>query len=532
MDGNAGFLSLIPPIIAIVLALTTKEVVFSLLAGVLSGSIIYACMAGIGFTGVFTTTVEIMSTKLGENISMILFLCFLGILVTLITKAGGSKAYGNWAASKLKSKRSVLLATGVLGIFFSIDDYFHCLSVGTIMRPVTDKTKISREKLAYQIDAIGAPLCIIMPISSWAASVISYFPEDGSVSGMAAFIRAIPMNLYAMLTLVMVFYLSIRTNSDYGPMRRAERLAQQGIFSTSGGTEGEEELKQFEKENSTGKVCDLVLPIAVLLILSVTSMLFMGGFFSGQGLSVFEALGNTDTAGALAFAAFCTLLFAFVYFLARRVLTFKEFFGSIAQGINTMIPACVILTLAWSIGSICREYLMTGDYVAMLVQNSGIPIQLLAPMIFIIACFLSFATGTAWGTFGILIPIIISICEVAAPGMIITCLSATLAGSVFGDHCSPISDTTILSSTGAQCNHLKHVGTQIPYAMTVGVCCIIGYIIAGFTNKLGQAASTGITLVISLILLLVALQILPRVWKETDSEPGVEETKEKGSLTV
>lgn len=514
MDGNAGFLSILPPIIAIVLALTTKEVVFSLMAGILSGTVIYACMAGLGFVGVFTTTANILAEKLGENVSMILFLCFLGILITLITKAGGSKAYGNWAASKLKSKRSVLLATGLLGIFFSIDDYFHCLSVGTIMRPVTDKSRISREKLAYQIDAIGAPLCIIMPISSWAASVISYFPEDGSVTGMAAFIRAIPMNLYAMLTLVMVFYLSIRSNSDFGPMRRAELLAQQGVFSSSNSNEAEEEMKQFEKEDSHGKVCDLVIPIAVLLILSVTCMLYLGGFFNGEGLSVFEALGNTDTSGALALAAFCTLIFAFVYFLARRVLSFKEFFGSIAQGVNTMIPACIILTLAWGIGAVCREYLMTGDYVAHLVSTSGIPIQLLAPMIFVIACFLSFATGTAWGTFGILIPIIISICEVAAPSMIITCLSATLAGSVFGDHCSPISDTTILSSTGAQCNHLKHVGTQIPYAMTVGVCCIVGYLVAGFTNKIGQGASTGITLAVSLVMLIIMLQIMPKVWKD------------------
>lgn len=524
MDGNAGFLSLIPPIIAIILALKTKEVVFSLMVGVISGTTIYACMAKIGFTGVFTTTATIMTTKLSENVSMILFLCFLGILITLITKTGGATAYGNWASSKLKSKRSVLLATGLLGIFFSIDDYFHCLSVGTIMRPVTDRAKISREKLAYQIDAIGAPLCIIMPISSWAASVISYFPEDGSVTGMSAFLSAIPMNLYAMLTLFMVFYLSIRTKSDYGPMKTAEELAQRGIFSTSNGTEAEDELKQFQKEDSKGKVYDLVLPILVLLVLSVCSMLFLGGFFSGEGLSVPEALGNTDAAEALALAAFCTLLFAFVYFLARRVLTFKEFFGCISQGIYTMIPACVILTLAWSIGSVCREYLMTGDYVAGLVQNSGIPIQLLAPMIFIIACFLSFSTGTAWGTFGILIPIVISICEIAAPSMIVTCLSATLAGSVFGDHCSPISDTTILSSTGAQCNHIKHVSTQIPYALTVGICCFIGYIIAGFTNQMGQGTSTGITLVVSLVILIVVLQVLPRVWKY--KEPATDEDLE------
>lgn len=513
MDGNAGFLSLIPPILAIVLALATKEVIFSLIVGVISGTTIYAIMTHIGFTGIFTTTATIMSSKLADNTSMILFLCFLGILITLISKSGGATAYGNWASTKLKSKRSVLLATGLLGIFFSIDDYFHCLSVGTLMRPVTDKAKISREKLAYQIDAIGAPLCIIMPISSWAAAVISYFPENGSLTGMSAFLSAIPMNLYAMLTLFMVFYLSIRPNSDYGPMKIAEERAQRGIFSTSNSTEAEEELKQYQKEDSKGKVCDLVIPILVLLVFSVSIMLGLGGFFSGEGLSIADALGNIDAAEALALAAFCSLIFAFIYFLARRVLTFKEFFGCISQGIFTMVPACVILTLAWSIASVCRDYLLTGEYVAEVVQNSGIPIQLLAPMIFIVACFLSFSTGTAWGTFGILIPIVISICEIAVPGMIITCLSATLAGSVFGDHCSPISDTTILSSTGAQCNHLKHVGTQIPYAVTVGICCFIGYIIAGFTNSLGQGASTGIALAISLVILIIVLQIIPKIWK-------------------
>jgi len=514
---TAGIFSIIPPVIAIVLALTTKEVVFSLIVGILSGSVIYAIMMNLGFVGVFTTTMQLMADKLSDNGAMILFLCFLGILVMLITKAGGAKAYGDWASSKLKSRRSTLLATALLGIFFCFDDYFHCLAVGTIMRPVTDRAKISREKLAYQIDAIGAPLCIIMPISSWAASVISYFPEDGSVSGMAAFIRAIPLNLYAMLTIFMVFYLSIRKNSEYGPMLKAEKLAQRGIFSTASGSEAEDEMKQFEKEKSNGRVCDLIIPIAVLLVLCFTCMLYMGGFFGG-GLSVFEALGNCDTTASLALAAFCALVFTFIYFLARRVLNFKEFFGCINQGVNTMVPACVILTLAWTIAGICRDYLNTGEYVAGLVQNSGMPVQLLAPMIFIIACFLSFATGTAWGTFGILIPIILSICEIAAPDLIITCLSATLAGSVFGDHCSPISDTTILSSTGSQCNHLKHVGTQIPYAMTVGVCCVVGYIIAGFTNGLGQAQSTGISLVVSLILLFCVLQILPRVWKGKEKE--------------
>ena len=524
---DAGFLSIIPPIVAIVLALLTKEVVFSLLAGVLSGTIIYSAIAGLSAFGVLTTTVEIMATKLGENGSMILFLCFLGILVVLITRAGGARAYGEWAASKLKSRTSVLFATGLLGIFFSIDDYFHCLAVGTIMRPVTDRTKISREKLAYQIDAIGAPLCVIMPISSWAASVISYFPQDGSLSGMQTFIQAIPLNLYAMLSIFMVFFLTFRKKSEFGPMKVADRLAEKGIFSTPEGEATEDDLTKYEKTTSNGRVCDLVIPIVVLIIACVLSMLYVGGFFAGEGLNIMEAFGNTDAAAALALGAFCTVVFVFIYYMCRRVLNFKEFFGCISQGVIQMVPACIILTLAWTIASVCRDYLGTGEFVAHVVETSGMPVMLLAPMVFIVAALLSFATGTAWGTFGILIPIMITICEVAAPGMTITCLSATLAGSVFGDHCSPISDTTILSSTGSQCNHLKHVGTQIPYAVTVAVVCAIGYVVAGFTNVLGQGVSTGITLVVSLVILTFALLILPKKWKYTAEQKAIIESADE-----
>lgn len=518
---DAGFLSIIPPIVAIVLALVTKEVIFSLLLGVFSGTIIYSALAGLGPFGVLSTTVEIMIDKFGANADMILFLCFLGILVILITKAGGARAYGEWASSKLKSRRSVLFATALLGIFFAIDDYFHCLAVGTIMRPVTDRTKISREKLAYQIDAIGAPLCVIMPISSWAASVISYFPEDGSVSGMETFIQAIPLNLYAMLSIFMVLFLTLKKKSEFGPMLVADRLAEQGVFSSPEGDVTEDNLSDFEKENQSGRVCDLVIPIVVLVISSVLCMLYVGGLFSGEGLSIMEAFGNTSAATALALGGFCTLVFTFIYYMCRRVLTFKELFGSIGQGIFTMIPACTILTFAWTISSVCRDYLGTGEFVADAVANSGIPIMTLAPIIFIIAALLSFATGTAWGTFGILIPIVISICSVAAPSFTITCLSATLAGSVFGDHCSPISDTTILSSTGSQCNHLKHVGTQIPYAVIVAVCCAIGYVVAGVTNSLGQGVSTVISLAVAIVLLTIVLLVAPKVWKYTPEQKEI-----------
>lgn len=515
MDWNAGIWSIIPPLIAIILALVTKEVVFSLIVGILSGSVIYSLMTGLGFVGFFDTTVNLMITKLGENSSMIIFLCLLGILVSLVTKAGGSRAYGEWASSKLKGKTSVSLATSALGVLIFIDDYFNCLTVGTVMRPVTDKVKISREKLAYMIDATAAPVCIIAPISSWAASVISYYPENTGTNGMTAFIQSIPMNLYAVLTLFMVCWIAVRKKGDYGPMLKAElRARNTGDVGAIENNEADETMSKLVKDGSKGRVSDLVIPIVVLIVLSVVSMIYVGGFWDGSGKSLFNAFGDTDAGVALALGAFCTLLFTFVYFLVRRILTFKEFFGCINGGVSSMVPACIILTLAWSISGVCRDLLNTGGFVAGVVESSGIPLQILAPIIFLIACLLSFATGTAWGTFGILIPIVIAITETTAPHLTIICLSATLAGSVFGDHCSPISDTTILASTGASCNHLAHVGTQAPYAITVAVCCFIGYIIAGFTAELGLFVCTVITLLVSAALLVVLLIILPKIWGE------------------
>ena len=514
---SAGIWSIIPPIIAIVLALITKEVVFSLILGILSGTVIFTILdplgTGTGFVGFFDTLVQLMCDKLGENSSMIIFLCLLGILVALVTRAGGSKAYGEWAAKKLKTKRSASLSASALGVLIFIDDYFNCLTVGTVMKPVTDKFRLSREKLAYIIDATAAPVCIIAPISSWAAAVMSYYPESAGQGGMTAFLSSIPMNLYAILTLVMVFWVCFRRKSDYGPMAKAElRADTTGDVGAIDNTEAEEQMDKMTKHNSKGRVSDLVIPIVVLILLSVLSMIYVGGYWDGSGMSLFDAFGNTDAGFALALSAFGTLLFTFLYYMTRRVLTFKEFFGCINSGVSSMVPACVILTLAWSISGICRDYLHTGQFVADVVSTSGVPVQLLAPLIFLIACLLSFATGTAWGTFGILLPIVIDITTKAAPELTITCMAATLAGSVFGDHCSPISDTTILSSTGAACDHLAHVGTQIPYAATVASCCFLGYIVAGYTADLGFGLSTVITLAVSLVLLIAALLILPKVW--------------------
>jgi Na+/H+ antiporter NhaC len=467
------------------------------------------------------TAVTLMADKLSSNTTMIIFLCLLGILVALVSKAGGSRAYGEWAVKRLKTKRSASLATTLLGILIFIDDYFNCLTVGTVMRPVTDRFNLSREKLAYLIDATAAPICIIAPMSSWAASVMSYYPETSGMNGMTAFISSIPMNLYAILTIVMVFYMATKKNADYGPMLRAEMLADYDIHEGKMTMELADQEFLEQEETDRGRIIDLVIPIAFLIVSSVLAMLYVGGYWSGDDVSLFDAFGDTDAGAALALGAFVTLIFSFIYFLARRVLSFKSFFRCINPGVNSMVSACIILTLAWTISGVCRDLLSTGPYVADLVESSGIPIGLLPAIIFIVACLLAFSTGTAWGTFGILIPIIISICEIAAPELLITTLSATLAGSVFGDHSSPISDTTILASTGSQCDHLKHVGTQVPYAATVAVCCIIGYIIAGFTAGIGYAASTVITLGFSLICLFVLLFILPRIFGKKRYEADV-----------
>ena len=511
---NPGIWSIIPPIIAIALALITKEVVFSLVLGILSGTVIYTIVMSLSPIEILNLTATLFYQKLSDNGSMIIFLSLLGIIVVLVSRSGGSRAYGEWASKRFKSTASAGVATSCLGVLIFIDDYFNCLTVGTVMKPVTDRLKMSREKLAYVIDATAAPVCIIAPISSWAAAVISYFPEEAG-NGMTAFMQSIPMNFYAVLTLFMVFYMSIRKNADYGPMAYAQKKCQEeGFFNTA--SEGQAE-KELEKASGSrvGRISDLVVPIVILIVLSILSMLYVGGMWTegsdGYG-SIAAAFGNTDAGAALAFSAFVSLIVIFIYYLVRKTMNFKEFFGCINQGVQSMVPANVILVLAWSISAVCRELLNTGRFVANFVQESGIPVQILPAIIFLIACLLAFATGTAWGTFGILIPIIIEICRVAAPQLLITTMAATLAGSVFGDHSSPISDTTILASTGAECYHLAHVTTQAPYAVTVAVCCFIGYLIAGFSIGLGFAASCIISLVVGLVILNILLIVLPKVW--------------------
>ena len=506
---NVGWLSILPPIIAIVLALITKEVISSLIIGILSGTLIYSFATGGGIVKAIEVVFSLMAEKLGDNASIVIFLACLGALVTVITLAGGSRAYGNWASNKIKSKTGAQLGTSILGGLIFIDDYFNCLTIGTVMRPVTDKHRISRAKLAYIIDATAAPICIIAPISSWAASVISQMNglevNGAAINGMNTFMATIPFNLYAILTLIMVVVLCV-TNIEFGPMAKFEESARNGKDLAIDEASSEEELSNM-KISEKGRVFDLIIPIVALIIFAVISMLYVGGYFEG-GMTIAEGFGNTDAGLALSMAGFGALIVAFLLFVPRKVITFKEFMEGIGAGVKSMVGAVIILTLAWTISGVCRDLLSTGEFVGGLVEESNMLPALIPAIIFLVAGGLAFAMGTSWGTFGILIPIVTMICSSVAPELVTVSLAATLAGAVFGDHCSPISDTTILSSTGAGCNHIEHVSTQIPYTLVVAVCCVVGYLIAGFTNNLV------LTLGGSILLLAIILFVLSRKSKK------------------
>ena len=502
---NVGILSILPPIIAIALALITKEVISSLLIGILFGTFTYAFSTGLGIMGGVTTTVNLMATKIGDNATMILFLSLLGVLVVMVTAAGGAHAYGEWATTKIKNKTMSQLATALLGVIIFVDDYFNCLTVGTVMRPVTDKYRVARAKLAYLIDSTAAPICIIAPVSSWAAAVGSALAAAKVFeSDLLAFVATIPFNLYAVLTIVMVVIMA-STNKSYGPMRAIERKAQ--LENEIGAIEAQIET---DAVSSHGQVKDLVIPILALIFLSVAAMLYTGGFFAGEGMSIAAAFGNCDSSLSLVLGGAGAILVTCALYLPRRVMTFKAFMGCFNDGIKMMVPAIVILVLAWSISGVCRDMLSTGEYIGHMVETSNFPLMLLPLVIFIVAAFLSFAMGTAWGTFGILITIVIIICEpvlATTPELMTVTLAATLGGSVFGDHCSPISDTTILSSTGAQCDHLEHVSTQIPYALTVAAACCVGYIVSAFTGfNVFTTLGAGIVTLLILIFTLDKLQ--------------------------
>lgn len=497
-----GWLSLLPPIIAIALALITKEVISSLMIGILSGALIYAINTGRNpIVGMVQTTFELMADRMDVNI--LLFLALLGALVVVVTMAGGSRAYGRWATGKIKSKRAAQLATSALGMLIFIDDYFNCLTIGTVMKPVTDRYGVSRAKLAYIIDATAAPVCIIAPISSWAAAVGSSLQVTGAFkSDLAAFVATIPFNLYALLSIIMVVTLSA-VDLDFGPMQKAEERAQNGNL----GAVDDSVIDQFTISEK-GRVSDMLIPVFALIIFSILGMLYNGGFWGEDPAyhSIAAAFGNCTASQALVIGGFGALVVAFLLFVPRGVVAYKDFMDGVGQGIKSMVPAFIILILAWTISGVCRDLLMTGEFVKEILQQSSIPGFLLPALIFLIAAGLSFAMGTAWGTFGILIPIVVPACSAIAPELLVVSLSATLAGSVFGDHCSPISDTTILSSTGAGCNHMEHVATQMIYAVIVAGCCIVGYLVAGLSG-----ANAWLTLIVSVLLLMISLVVLHRV---------------------
>lgn len=493
--------SLFPPVIAIGLALITKEVYSSLFVGILSGGIIYAAASGTGFEGTFKAVVQdglITNLSNAYNVGILVFLVVLGIIVVLMNKAGGSRAYGEWAAAHIKGRRGAALSTFFLGVLIFVDDYFNCLTVGSVMRPITDKHNISRSKLAYLIDSTAAPICIIAPISSWAAAVSG--TVEG-VNGISLFINTIPYNLYAFLTILMVIFISA-SDTDYGPMKTHEDNAKNGdIFTTQNNTYEQDAQPVTER----GRVIDLILPVAVLIVLCVVGMIYTGGFFSGTDFVT--AFANCDAAYGLSLGSISALIVIIAYYMFRRVLKFNECMDSIAAGFKQMVPAILILTFAWTLKTM-TNHLEAGAFVSGVVQSATALSVLLPVILFVVAIGLAFATGTSWGTFGILIPIVASVFDAELanvsqtgeiPSMVIICISACLAGAVCGDHCSPISDTTIMASTGAQCDHVNHVSTQLPYALTVAAVCVVGYLLSGFVHNVFIVLGFSVALMLAVL---------------------------------
>ncbi len=488
-EGNvtASWWALVPPVIAIGLALITKEVYSSLFIGIVAGAIL-----GSNFS--FTGTMDLITGNalidaVSGTAGIFIFLVVLGVIVALINKSGGSAAFGAWAEKHIKSRVGAMLATFVLGVLIFIDDYFNCLTVGSVMRPVTDSKKVSRAKLSYLIDATAAPICMIAPISSWAAAVASYAPEG---EGLSLFIRAIPYNFYSLLTLVFVVAISAM-KFDYGPMRIHEVNAKlKGDLYTA----GDKAEVADEGHSVKGKVIDLVLPILVLIVVCVFALVYNGGILDGANF--IDAFSNTDATVGLPWGSVIALVFAIAYFCIRKVVTFKEAMECIPKGFIAMVPAILILTFATALKN------MTGVLGAKPFVNdvmSNVPdsfASFIPALVFIVACFISFATGTSWGTFGILIPIVITIFETGDPLQIVA-MSACLAGSVCGDHCSPISDTTIMSSAGGQCNHLNHVSTQLPYAISVAVISFVMYVLAGFVKSAAIVLPVGVVVTIGFL---------------------------------
>ena len=467
--------SILPPLIAIILALITKEVYMSLIIGVFSGAMIYA---NFNVLNAITTMFGVMEQKVGANVNILVFLVILGILVAAISRSGATRAYGEFARERIKSKRSSMFLTAILGLVIFIDDYFNCLTVGTVMRPITDEFKIARTKLAYIIDATAAPICIVAPVSSWAAAVSSSLPENSGIDGFALFLNTIPYNIYAWLTFAFLIFI-IYTGKDFATMRQSVIENQQEF-------QVPQEYQDTELASvagdGKGKVLDLALPLIVLIIASVFSMLYTGGITTGA--TVQEAFANCNASQALVIGSFIAFVFTGFLYLPRKIVSFDAFCDCFSAGFKAMTPAIFILCLAWTLSGICSDkYLDLGGFVGGIVANSAALIMILPPMFFLIAIVLAFSTGTSWGTFGILIPIAVAILGTVNVTALAISVAAILSGAVAGDHASPISDTTILSSAGAQCHHLDHVNTQFPYVLTVAFCSFLGYVISGFAQN-------------------------------------------------
>lgn len=530
---STGVWSIIPPILALAMALITKEVYSSLTVGVFVGMLIYQfTLNGAGIEQAIDALAmvpQMMAEQIAGNGALLLFLALLGALTVLIAIAGGSRAYAKWVSAHIKNAKAAQILTALLGIFIFVDDYFNCLTVGAVMRPVTDRFHVSREKLAWIIDSMGAPICIIAPVSSWAVAVSGYLGENG----FDTFVSSIPYNFYALLTIVFVFFM-LATNMDFGPMKKAQdeadiqareeltRLPKKGskleTISTSRVKSVEQvdkhvpnltpvvtesadvemftndELEEYKglKISDKGRVSDLVIPILCLIGFSILGMMYTGGFF--QGVDFSTAIGE-DPVGGLCIGSFIAICIAGIMFLPRKLMSLDGFVSGMSEGVRSMIGAIMILVLAWSLGGTCRYLLGTGEFVAGFLNSLGVGLDLLPAVFFLVTAFIGFAMGTSWGSIALVMPIVVGVFSGDDP-LFLVAVGATLAGSVYGDHISPISDTTILSSAGAKCNHLRHVATQIPYATLVMVCACIGYVIAGFTKTPWIALIAGLVLVL------------------------------------
>ena len=469
---NATAWALLPPVLAIIISLITKEVNLSLFVGIIVGAMIYT--GGNLFSAV-STMFEIMGNKVQGNMGVLIFIVLLGMIVHLMNLSGATHEYAEWASKRIKTKRQALLATMALGIIIFVDDYFNCLTVGTVMRPITDRNKISREKLAYIIDSTAAPICIIAPISSWAAAVSSSLPDGSTLDGFSLFMKTISCNYYSWFALVLIL-ITTCFNVDFGKMRKFEMIA----MSRS----DEDPLNQnmSTTKEGNGKVIDLILPVVGIIVFSIISMLYTGGFYEG-GITVGDALANCDAILGLAMGALYTVLFLAILYLPRRIVSPKQYLDGLVEGFKNMVPATLILTLAWTLSGVCGgDYLNAGGFVANMVNAHSIPMSFMPAIFFVVALLLAFSTGTSWGTFAILLPITASVFGDQMSSLMVMTTAAVLGGSVCGDHISPISDTTILSSTGAECNHLNHVESQMQYGLLVAAVSFVAYVVAGITG--------------------------------------------------